>query len=111
MKGHSSVNRLVLLLNTIFLKDFLFFSQCFRSFTEQWALRKHERLHTGEKPYQCDVCKRYFADSSNLTKHKKIHLNSKLIKQVKIEEEQSINDTTAEGNFLNITNYSLKIFF
>lgn len=47
--------------------------QCFRSFTEQWALKKHERLHTGEKPYTCDICNKGFADCSNLAKHRKVH--------------------------------------
>ena len=52
--------------------------QCFRGFTEQWALKKHERLHTGVKPYMCIVCDKTFADTSNLNKHKKIHQNYKM---------------------------------
>lgn len=57
----------------IAMKWFLFFPQCLRGFTEQWALKKHERLHSGEKPYVCTICYKGFADCSNLTKHKKIH--------------------------------------
>ena len=30
-------------------------------------------MFSGEKPYECDVCRKTFADNSNLVKHKKTH--------------------------------------
>ncbi|XP_061707855.1 zinc finger protein 91-like [Cydia pomonella] len=44
---------------------------CGRGFAERWALLKHARRHTGERPFRCPLCPRAFADCSNLNKHKK----------------------------------------
>ena len=34
----------------------------------------HTRVHTGEKPFQCDVCLQRYSTNSNLTVHKKKHV-------------------------------------
>ncbi|XP_063376596.1 zinc finger protein Xfin-like [Cydia fagiglandana] len=45
---------------------------CARGFAERGALLKHQRRHTGERPFRCPLCPRAFADCSNLNKHKKV---------------------------------------
>lgn len=47
-------------------------SWCGRAFAERWALLKHARTHSGERPFRCPHCPRAFADCSNLNKHKKV---------------------------------------
>lgn len=51
-------------------------SFCELGFTQRSLLIKHERTHTGEKPYECPFCLQRFSLISNLNRHKIVHRNS-----------------------------------
>ncbi|XP_077982725.1 zinc finger protein 341-like isoform X2 [Glandiceps talaboti] len=46
---------------------------CDKTFNKNFDLQQHIRSHTGEKPFQCIVCGRAFAQKSNVKKHMQTH--------------------------------------
>ncbi|XP_007441811.1 zinc finger and BTB domain-containing protein 41-like, partial [Python bivittatus] len=49
--------------------------KCDKTFDRPGKFESHARVHTGEKPFECDICQQRYSTKSNLTVHRKKHNN------------------------------------
>ena len=47
------------------------------------SLQRHSLIHTGEKPYGCDVCHKILSKSNNLQRHTSIHIEKNLTEKTR----------------------------
>ncbi|TKC48966.1 hypothetical protein EI555_013647 [Monodon monoceros] len=61
------------------------YSDCGKAFTTKTMLIVHQRTHRGERPYGCNECGKAFSHMPCLVKHKRTHTREKEVDSVKVE--------------------------
>ncbi|XP_057637413.1 zinc finger protein 2-like isoform X1 [Chionomys nivalis] len=54
--------------------------ECAKAFSHRTSLSRHLMSHTGESPYECSTCGKAFFDRSSLTVHQRVHTGEKPFK-------------------------------
>ncbi|XP_064640018.1 ras-responsive element-binding protein 1-like isoform X2 [Lineus longissimus] len=57
----------------------VFCALCPKKFWSLQDLRRHMRSHTGEKPFECDICGRYFTLKHSMMRHRRKHQDGDII--------------------------------
>ena len=53
------------------------FPGCSNVYSSRGGLRKHKMSHTGERPFECDICHKTFRQKVNMESHRRIHTGEK----------------------------------
>lgn len=66
-------------------------NQCPKSFKRPDQLKRHEKIHTGEKPHSCRVCGRGFARTDHRNMHENKHSDDEKLQSMKHPRQAALH--------------------
>ena len=81
-------------MNTLYICNF---DGCKQIFIESYPLKKHFRIHTGEKPFECLICNMTFSQKSDKKRHI-FNVHQKWISNIKLKKNNLKTLTVKPAN-------------